>query len=92
MSAYLESYKKQFGTPGVVGQFGYDGMAAYCKAVTMADSTDPKKVTETLHSSEFSLDGLSGPIKFDSKGDRRFPPLAQLKVEDGKFITFAKQA
>lgn len=92
MSAYLEAYKKQFGTPGVVGQFAYDGMAAYCKAVTMAGSSDPKKVTDALHSDEFSLNGLSGPIKFDSKGDRKFPPLAQLKVENGEFTTFAKQA
>jgi branched-chain amino acid transport system substrate-binding protein len=91
MSAYLQSYKKRFGTPGVVGQFGYDGVQAYCKAVDMAGTHDPKKVMETLHSSAFDLDGISGPIKFDSKGDRQFPPLAELKVVNGKFTTFTKQ-
>jgi branched-chain amino acid transport system substrate-binding protein len=92
MATYLSEYKAKYGDPGVVGQFGYDGMAAYCKAVKAVDSTNPAKVVKELHSASFSLNGLSGPIKFDAKGDRQFPPLAELKVQNGQFTTYVKQA
>jgi branched-chain amino acid transport system substrate-binding protein len=89
MADYLERYRAEYGKdPGTLGHWAYDAVYVVCEAINQA-GPDREAVIETLHSPDFSYDGVSGPIKFDEKGDRTFPPLDIVTVEDGQFKVYS---
>jgi len=47
-------------------------------------STKPADIAKALH--EVSYDGITGNIKFDSKGDRAQLAMVGFKVQGGKFV------
>jgi branched-chain amino acid transport system substrate-binding protein len=52
-------------------------------AIEKAQSTKPADINNALHS--ISYDGITGPIKFDKKGDREQLTEIAFQVNDGKF-------
>jgi branched-chain amino acid transport system substrate-binding protein len=49
-----------------------------------ADSTDPAKFTPKIY--EAKLDGATGHIEFDAKGDRKDAEMTIFKLHDGKVV------
>jgi branched-chain amino acid transport system substrate-binding protein len=57
-------------------------------AIEKANSTKPADINKALH--ELSYDGITGPIKFDSKGDRQELTEIAFQVTDNKFMPLFK--
>jgi branched-chain amino acid transport system substrate-binding protein len=89
MADYLEKYQAEYGSaPGALGHWAYDAVYVLCEAMKQGGA-DKQAIIETLHSPDFSYQGVSGPIEFDEKGDRTFPPLEVITVEEGAYTLFS---
>jgi branched-chain amino acid transport system substrate-binding protein len=89
MADYLNAYQAEYNmAPGTLGHWGYDAVYVLCEAIKRSGTTDRETIVQTIHAPDFSYQGVSGEIKFDEKGDRTFPPLDVLTVEDGKFTVY----
>ena len=72
-------------TIGSYGYYAYDAAMVFLKAVKKAGTTDTDKVVDVLRGN--SWDGVTGNIKFDSKGDRKLAHIIWI-VKDGKFVPY----
>ena len=64
--------------------FSYDAAWVVINAMVKANSTDPKIFLPALASTDF--DGVTGKIKFDSKGDLVNPPATLLEVRGQEWV------
>ncbi len=69
-----KEYQKRYGTvPGDYSSYEYDGMMALAQALkNNGGKTDAKSLNAALHAVSIAS-GITGPIAFDSKGDRPTP-------------------
>ena len=72
-------------TIGSYGYYAYDAAMVLLKAFKKAGTTDTDKVVDVLRGN--SWDGVTGNIKFDSKGDRKLAHVIWI-VKDGKFVPY----
>lgn len=72
-------------TIGSYGYYAYDAAMILLKAIKKAGTADTDKVVDVLRGN--SWDGVTGNIKFDSKGDRKLAHIIWI-VKDGKFIPY----
>ena len=72
-------------TVGSYAYYAYDAAMIFMKAVKMVGSTKTDKVVDTLRGNAW--DGVTGEIKFDSKGDRKLAHVIWI-VKDGKFVPY----
>ena len=72
-------------TIGSYGYYAYDAAMVLLKAFKKAGTTDTDKVVDVLRGN--SWDGVTGNIKFDSKGDRKLAHIIWI-VKDGKFVPY----
>jgi len=72
-------------TIGSYGYYAYDAAMVFLKAIKKAGTTDTDKVVDVLRGN--SWDGVTGNIKFDSKGDRKLAHVIWI-VKDGKFVPY----
>ena len=72
-------------TIGSYGYYAYDAAMVFLKAIKKAGTTDTGKVVDVLRGN--SWDGVTGNIKFDSKGDRKLAHIIWI-VKDGKFVPY----
>jgi len=72
--AFTKEYQKKYGTsPGDYSSYEYDGMMALAQALkNNGGKTDSKSLNAALHAVSIAA-GTTGPIGFDSKGDRPTP-------------------
>lgn len=72
--AFTKEYQKKYGTaPGDYSSYEYDGMMALAQALkNNGGKTDAKSLNAALHAVSITA-GTTGPIAFDSKGDRPTP-------------------
>ena len=92
MAEYADAYEEAYNAePGALGHWGYDAVKLICAAITEMGNADTEELADMLHAGEFSYTGVSGPIEYDEKGDRQFPPLAVLTVENGEFAVYEEQ-
>jgi ABC-type branched-subunit amino acid transport system substrate-binding protein len=72
--AFTKEYQKKYGTlPGDYSSYEYDGMQALAQALKNdGGKTDAKSLNAALHAVSITA-GTTGPIAFDSKGDRPTP-------------------
>jgi branched-chain amino acid transport system substrate-binding protein len=93
MAEYAEAYEEAYNQePGALGHWGYDAVKMICAAITeMGGEADAEQLVDMLHAGEFSYTGVSGPVEYDEKGDRQFPPLAVITVENGEFTVYEEQ-
>jgi branched-chain amino acid transport system substrate-binding protein len=62
-------YKKLYGKmPGIVASYAFDGMSLLIEAIRISQSPDLEKIKQAL--SNIRFEGVTGPIRFDSKGNR----------------------
>ncbi len=67
--SFIKEYTEAFGeTPGAVAAYAYDGMNLLTEAIRIAGINDREKIQKAL--SEIDYEGITGHIKFDSKGNR----------------------
>lgn len=64
--------------------FSYDATWAIINAMVKANSTDPKTFLPALAAIDF--DGVTGKIKFDSKGDMVNPPATLFEVKGSEWV------
>lgn len=92
MAAYAEAYEERWNEqPGSLGHWAYDAVHMLCEVLERTGSSDMDEVLSTLRSDDFEFTGVSGPIEYDEKGDRLFPPLAVITVEDGDYALNEEQ-
>jgi len=72
-------------TIGSYGYYAYDAAMVFLEAIKKAGTTDTDKVVDVLRGN--SWDGVTGNIKFDSKGDRKLAHVIWI-VKDGKFVPY----
>ena len=72
--AFTKEYQKKYGTlPGDYSSYEYDGMMALAQALKNdGGKTDAKSLNAALHGVSITA-GTTGPIAFDTKGDRPTP-------------------
>ena len=81
--SFLENYKKKFNVdPILYAPFTYDAANLLIAAMQKANSTDPAKYLATL--AGISMDGASGKIEFDAKGDRKDAEMTIFTMKAGK--------
>src|SRR3989454_3552583 len=71
---FTKAYQARFGSlPGDYSSYEYDGMMALAQALKdNGGKTDAKSLNAALHSVSLAA-GITGPVKFDAKGDRPTP-------------------
>jgi branched-chain amino acid transport system substrate-binding protein len=72
--AFSKEYQKRYGTvPGDYSSYEYDGMMALAQALkNNGGKTDAKSLNAALHAVNIAS-SITGPIAFDTKGDRPTP-------------------
>jgi branched-chain amino acid transport system substrate-binding protein len=75
---FLKEYQIKYGTtPGPVAAYAYDGMSLVIEAIRIA-GLDREKIQKSLK--DIKLEGVTGPIQFDDKGNRfGTPQLIEIK-------------
>ncbi|HEX6268159.1 MAG TPA: branched-chain amino acid ABC transporter substrate-binding protein [Burkholderiales bacterium] len=85
---FLDAYKKKFNTdPILYAPFTYDAANLLIEAMKKADSTEPAKYLPELH--KLSLNGSTGNISFDDKGDRKDAEITIFTMKGGKIEPLA---
>jgi branched-chain amino acid transport system substrate-binding protein len=82
---FEETYKKKWGVDSVgsYAYYAYDAGMMVLEAIKKAGTTDPDVLQKTIRSNTWN--GVSGPIKFDEKGDRELAHIIWV-VKDNKFV------
>ena len=81
--AFLDAYKAKFNTePILYSPFTYDATNLLIAAMQAANSADPAKYLPALAKS--SLQGATGRIEFDEKGDRKDAEITIFTIKGGK--------
>jgi branched-chain amino acid transport system substrate-binding protein len=66
---------------------GYDAFNVFVAAMKKADSTEPAKFLPALAAIDYT--GITGPIRFDEKGDIKEGPITMFKAVGGKWVAIA---
>ncbi len=73
--SFVTKFKQKYGTLPPFAPYGYEAMNVLTAAVRKANSFDRDKIISVFRSPEFAVDGITGRITFDDKGqaqDRLF--------------------
>lgn len=90
-SQYVTDYKAKYsGSPGAYSVYEYDAIQAVAKAAAAANSMKAADILAALKSLSFT--GITGPISFNSKGDRSLAVYTTVTVKDGAFAGFKNRA
>ena len=84
---FLQAFDARFGPTKLYAPFFYDATHVIIAAMKLADSTDPAKFGPRIR--EVTLDGATGHIAFDAKGDRVSPDMTILVMKGGQIVPVA---
>jgi len=85
---FLAAYKKRFNAdPILYAPFTYDAANLLIQAMQKANSTDPKKYLPAL--AQLDVNGVTGRIAFDAKGDRKDAEMTIFTMQGGKVVPIA---
>jgi branched-chain amino acid transport system substrate-binding protein len=82
---FMADFTKKYGQIQIYSPYSYDAVMVLIDAMKRANSTDPAKYLPMLASTK--LDGVTGKISFDEKGDVRNGAITVFKIEGGKLNT-----
>lgn len=83
-TSFSEKYKAKFKQDvAVFSPYSYDAVRTLVAAMQKADSAEPAKYLPALSKVEFA--GVTGPVKFDAKGDRLNPTVTIYQVKNGQW-------
>ncbi|MDD5389477.1 MAG: branched-chain amino acid ABC transporter substrate-binding protein [Gallionellaceae bacterium] len=78
---FRKKFEAKYGVIQVYAPYAYDAVNVLVAAMKRADSADPAKVLAELPKTD--LQGVSGPIKFDAKGDTSGGAVTLYEVKNG---------
>ncbi len=78
---FRRKFEAKYGVIQVYAPYAYDAVYALVEAMKRADASTPAKVLAELPKTD--LQGVSGPIKFDAKGDTTGGAVTLYEVKDG---------
>jgi len=84
---FREAFVPKYGETKLYAPFFYDATNVVIEAMKRADSTDPAKFGPQIYN--VSLQGATGKIEFDAKGDRRNADMTIFRMKDGKIVPVA---
>ncbi|HEY5764230.1 MAG TPA: branched-chain amino acid ABC transporter substrate-binding protein [Rhodocyclaceae bacterium] len=82
---FMTDFTKKYGQIQIYSPYSYDAVMVLIDAMKRANSTDPAKYLPMVAST--NLDGVTGKIAFDDKGDVRNGAITVFKIEGGKLNT-----
>lgn len=83
--AFKEKYTAKYGPIQVYAPYAYDAAMALVEAMKKADSAEPAKYLAQLPGVQ--LQGVTGPIAFDEKGDVKGGAITLYRVKGGRWET-----
>lgn len=85
---YVDYYETTYGENFIssFNGYAYDAVMMLADAINEADSTDPKKIAAAMPEISKSYDGVTGPIVFDSDGQRSEQPYVVAEVKNGEIV------
>ncbi len=82
--AFKQRFNAQYGEIQVYAPYAYDAMQVFVAAMKRADSADPKKILVELTKTDHT--GVTGPIRFDAKGDTVGGAVTLYQVKNGAWV------
>ena len=83
----LSAISPRFGPTKLYAPFFYDATRVAIAAMKLADSTDPARFGPRIR--DVVLDGATGRIAFDARGDRLAPDMTILVMKGGQIVPVA---
>ncbi|MEW6330073.1 MAG: branched-chain amino acid ABC transporter substrate-binding protein [Pseudomonadota bacterium] len=80
---FRKKFTERFGTIQTYAPYAYDAARTMVEAMKMADSAEPAKYL--AHLPHVRLNGVTGQISFDERGDIRGGAITMYRVKDGKW-------
>jgi branched-chain amino acid transport system substrate-binding protein len=84
---FLKAFTAKYGPTKLYAPFFYDATNVVIAAMQLAGSIEADKYLPRMH--EVTLQGATGPIAFDAKGDRKSPDMTILRMKGGKIDAVA---
>ena len=84
---FRDAFIPKYGETKLYAPFFYDATNVVIEAMKRADSVDPAKFGPEIYN--VSLQGATGKIEFDAKGDRRNADMTIFRMQGGKIVPVA---
>ncbi len=84
---FRDAFKARYGETKLYAPFFYDATNVVIEAMRRAESVDPAQFTPEIYN--ISLQGATGKIEFDAKGDRKDAEMTIFRMHEGKIIPVA---
>ena len=84
---FLEAFNRKYGPTKLYAPFYYDATNVVIEAMRKADSTDPARFMPEIY--KLKVDGATGRIEFDQKGDRRKAEMTIFRMKGGEIVPVA---
>ncbi|HUP28869.1 MAG TPA: ABC transporter substrate-binding protein, partial [Usitatibacter sp.] len=81
---FLDAFNRKYGPTKLYAPFFYDATNVVIDAMRRADSVDPARFTAEIYN--VTLDGATGKLAFDAKGDRRDAEMTIFRMRGGKIV------
>jgi branched-chain amino acid transport system substrate-binding protein len=84
---FLDAFRARYGETKLYAPFFYDAANVVIEAMKRADSTDPARFGPEMYN--VTLQGATGTIAFDAKGDRKDAEMTIFRMQGGKIVPVA---
>jgi len=84
---FRDAFIPKYGETKLYAPFFYDATNVVIEAMKRADSVDPAKFGPEIYN--VSMQGATGKIEFDAKGDRRNADMTIFRMQGGKIVPVA---
>ncbi len=84
---FLDAFTAKFGPTKLYAPYFYDAANVLIEAMRRADSTDPARFMPEMYN--VKLEGATGHIEFDAKGDRRNAEMTLFRMKGGQIVPVA---
>lgn len=81
---FLDAFAARFGPTKLYAPYFYDATNVVIEAMRRADSVDPAKFTPEMY--KVSLQGATGRIEFDAKGDRKGSEMTLFRLRGARIV------
>jgi branched-chain amino acid transport system substrate-binding protein len=84
---FLDAFRARYGETKLYAPFFYDAANVVIEAMKRADSTDPARFGAEMYN--VILQGATGTIAFDAKGDRKDAEMTIFRMQGGRIVPVA---
>ena len=84
---FRDAFTKKYGETKLYAPFFYDATNVVIEAMRRADSVEPARFTPEMYN--VSLQGATGKVEFDAKGDRKDAEMTIFRMQGGKIVPVA---